>query len=264
MKFGISLKPVTPMRDNPSEKSEMVNQILFGEHFIIDEMTEKWAKITTGFDSYQGWVDNKMITEINEHDYKTIDNDLHIVNVPFTQIYNQESKAPIRISIGSVIPFDDIENQTFKINNTTYSINKISVTKIDNSHLKRILRTAELFLNTPYLWGGKNILGIDCSGFIQNVFRINGISLPRDASQQYTIGEKIDFKDIYPGDLLFFKNDNGNVTHVGMYYNNGKIIHSSGDVHVDLITEEGIYSEKLNKITHKNPEAFRLKISRRK
>ena len=178
-------------------------------------------------------------------------------------MYKENSKNPIRVTIGSIIPFYNEEKQTFEVNGTTYKIKKNTVINIGKSHLKKILRTAELYVNTPYLWGGKSILGIDCSGFIQNIFRINGVILPRDASQQYHIGEKIDIEDIYHGDLVFFRNENGNISHVAMYYNNGKIIHSSVDVHIDIVTEEGIYSEKQREITHRNPEVFRLMISRR-
>lgn len=265
MKYAISLMAAIPVRALPSETSEMVSQILFGEHFIIEEENGNWIKIHNVSDSYEGWIDYKTATVISEEEFNHINENIpSFVKTPFTQIYKEGKADPIRVSIGSIIPFYNDMTQSFRINDTAYFIKRNNLKTAPESHLKQLLRNAELYLNTPYLWGGKTILGIDCSGFVQSVFRINNIKLPRDASQQYKEGEEIKFEDAYPGDLAFFKNEAGKVIHVGIFIEKNKIIHCSGDVHIDTLDERGIFSERLNKYTHFNPEIKRLQIKRRK
>ena len=265
-RFGITLNPVVPVRATDSEKSEMVTQLLFGETFEIIIENDKWIKIISAFDSYEGWIDSKMFTDISHEEFMRLNSDEQfLVKNPSAIIKCSDNPAPIRVSAGSVIPFYDYEKGRFHINGKTYIISKSNLFRKRLTDIKTLLRSAEYFLNTPYLWGGRNIMGIDCSGFTQTVFRLNGIDLPRDASQQILFGEKIEnFADIYPGDLAFFRNDKGNVIHVGIILTPNTIIHSSGDVHVDYIKEEGIFSQKFNKFTHYYPEFRRLTIPKRK
>ena len=115
----------------------------------------------------------------------------------------------------------------------------------------KLTETAYFFLNAPYLWGGKSILGIDCSGFTQLVFSLSGIQIPRDAYQQEKIGESVDFVDIKPFDLVFFINDKNRVHHVGIALENSQIIHASGQVRIDSLTNEGIIHSLSNELTHR-------------
>ena len=109
-------------------------------------------------------------------------------------------------------------------------------------------------MNASYVWGGRLISGLDCSGLTQVVYRLNGIDLPRNARQQIACGEPVErFEDAYPGDLAFFAKDNGKITHVGIVYTPDSILHCSGDVHVDRLTAEGIWSDRLNTYTHSAP-----------
>ncbi len=266
MKYAISLTPVIPVRENPSETSEMISQLLFGEHMSVLDEKESWIRICNAFDSYTGWIDRKMVTEISENDYELLSHvEPVLVKNPNTQIYKTDSDYPIRVSIGTVIPFYDTLSQSFKINDVRYFIKRNQVRIYEKeSYLRPLLRTAELFINTSYLWGGRSIMGIDCSGFVQSVFRLNNINLPRDASQQYNEGELISFDEAYPGDLVFFKNDKGRVIHVGIFKDKDKIIHCSGDVHIDTLDSKGIFNHRLQKYTHFNPEIKRLAIKRRK
>jgi len=111
--------------------------------------------------------------------------------------------------------------------------------------------TAMSFLNVPYTWGGRTHFGIDCSGFTQAVFRLQGINLLRDTSLQVEQGYAVNsLRDTKLGDLAFFDNTEGRVVHVGIMLNNEKIIHASGRVKIDKIDEKGIYSEELKRYTH--------------
>jgi cell wall-associated NlpC family hydrolase len=107
-------------------------------------------------------------------------------------------------------------------------------------------------LNAPYLWGGKTPFGIDCSGFTQMVYKLNGYHLSRDASQQATQGEALSFiEESEPGDLAFFDNEEGNIIHVGIIMENNYIIHASGKVRVDRLDHLGIFNPETQKHTHK-------------
>jgi cell wall-associated NlpC family hydrolase len=111
---------------------------------------------------------------------------------------------------------------------------------------------AFLYLNTAYLWGGKSVFGVDCSGFTQTVYRTLGIHLLRDAYQQATQGETVDFlQEARLGDLAFFDNAEGRITHVGILLNDHEIIHSSGKVRVDPIDNQGITNIDTGVRTHK-------------
>jgi cell wall-associated NlpC family hydrolase len=111
---------------------------------------------------------------------------------------------------------------------------------------------AESFVNSPYLWGGRSPYGIDCSGLIQVIFKMIGEKLPRDASQQVTRGETVNFMNLTQvGDLAFFDDEEGNIVHVGMILPENRIVHSSGFVKIDRIDQQGIYNIETKRYSHK-------------
>lgn len=124
------------------------------------------------------------------------------------------------------------------------------------SFRQRILFTAERYLGASYIWGGKTALGFDCSGFVQTVYRLNGIQLPRDTTQQIEVGELIHSRtELQAGDLVFFK-ENGRVNHVGIAYDTDSFIHCSGFVRRNSFAESD--PDYSNTLTEKRAEMKRI------
>ena len=247
---GICRLGVVPVRAEATDKSEQITQLLFGDHYeIIDNVPDKkWLCIRIHFDQYEGWIDSKQHTPISDEYYEQINNSDYKISLDiFSSILH--NKHRINVLLGSVLPISTSElfqiEEQLAYNGESKSLSQ----KRDFEYLKQI---AMMYLNAPYQWGGKTPFGIDCSGFIQQVFRICGYQLRRDASQQAKQGkEVIDLKDAQSGDLAFFENEKNKVTHVGIILEDHHIIHASGKVRKDQLEEEGILNLDSNKYTHK-------------
>jgi hypothetical protein len=244
--FGICNLGIVPIRSEASDKSEMVSQLLFGDTFKITESTPKWTKIVTAFDEYEGWIDTKQFQKITENQYLILEKSETILNGELIDFISYETNQLMPIPLGSSLTFLDSN----EINSSNYQFEgqkECGIKSKDN-----ILKTAYLYLNAPYLWGGKTPFGIDCSGFTQMVYKLNGYKLSRDASQQAIQGEALSFiEESEPGDLAFFDNDEGNIIHVGIMMENNYIIHASGKVRIDRIDHLGIYNVDTGRHTHK-------------
>jgi cell wall-associated NlpC family hydrolase len=244
MEYGICQLAIIPIRAEDSERSEMVSQLLFGETYEIIDRQEKWVKIKTTYDSYEGWISSVQLSVLSEEDYLTIQEDkLTLTTQPVTLVNKQADNSLLYLAAGSTLPF--YENGSSWINNEVYGLNDAGELGTD------LIATAKTYLNTPYQWGGRTHFGIDCSGFAQTVFKRHGIKIKRDASQQAEQGEVVDFLPAAKaGDLAFFDNAEGRIIHVGIMLNHEQIIHASGRVKIDYIDGQGIYSEEFKKHTH--------------
>lgn len=220
MSYGIADLSIVPMRSEKSERSEMVSQILFGEVFEILEVDEKWVYVRMLHDRYEGWIDRKMYLEVTEEfigKYKAE------VSVLATEVFNIVVKdgdyGNKLVVSGSVFPFFDATTKKMQIGGDTYTlVSKMKDVGIDSLR-DLIIGYALMYYNTPYLWGGRSPYGIDCSGLSQIVYRMAGIDLPRDASQQVTLGQNYSFlEEAMPGDLAFFGDETGAITHVGIIW----------------------------------------------
>ena len=197
-------------------------------------------------DSYEGWLCNKQWKEISEEDYKQLDKDIPTITTDILDIITKEYQQPI--VIGSILPF--YKSGHALINNELYKFEGLTT----QGYVKKekLRENALIYLNAPYLWGGRSPLGIDCSGLTQMVYRLQGIDLPRDAYQQAKVGTTLSFiEESEPGDLAFFDNDEGKVIHVGMILEENHIIHASGKVRIDRIDQQGIFNNDLGVHTHK-------------
>ena len=228
MEKGICTVSVAAIRAEQSHQSEMTSQILYGETVDILEKAAKFIKIKMHFDGYEGWVEVQQISEISEEYFQERKTEL-VQNT--LQMYST-SQGVILLSIGS----------------------EVNSEKADPIFLKteKVSETAQKFFNVPYLWSGRSFFGIDCSGFVQLVYKVHGISLPREAHQQSEVGEVLSFvEESKPGDLAFFENVDGQISHVGMMLEDQNIIHAYGKVRIDSLDSTGIFNKELNKHTHK-------------
>ncbi|CAI8415157.1 MAG: Gamma-D-glutamyl-L-lysine endopeptidase [Flavobacterium sp. SCGC AAA160-P02] len=247
MLYGICNLSIVPLRSEDSDSSEMVSQVLFGEDFEVLEKNKKWSKIRLSFDNYEGFIDNKQYLEIDQETHKKLSSSEHYyTNEIIDFITNKEGHLSV-IPIGSRLPF--YTNQHFLIGTNTFSYDgDICSGKLAK---EKIIHKAFQFLNTPYLWGGRTPFGIDCSGFTQLVYKLCGYSLLRDAKDQASQGEVLSFiEESEPGDLAFFDNEDGNITHVGIIMNDYNIIHAHGKVRIDTLDHSGIYNKDSNIHTH--------------
>lgn len=249
MKYGICHLSIVPMRLEASDTSEMVNQVLFGEHFQITQERKKWICIRLQHDGYEGWIDVKQFEEISEEEFKRLSRQPKTMLKDLVDIiHNEDGMNQMNIVLGSYLP--DYNHQETFINQTKFHLQGevCAGTKL-KSH---IVQTAYYYLGSPYLWGGRSPFGIDCSGFTQMVYRLMGMKIPRDASQQALQGEALSFiEESEPGDLAFFDNKEGHITHVGILLSDNYIIHASGKVRLDRLDQSGIFNADLNRHTHK-------------
>ena len=244
--FGICNLAIIPLRFEPSDKSEIVSQVLFGEHFEILEQLKQWSKIKLQYDDYEGWVDSKQYQIISETEYHQLSEDAIVLNADLVEYITAPNNLLLTITLGASLSF--LNHGDINTSNYNFEGTKISGTKTKDC----LLNTAFMFLNAPYLWGGKTPFGVDCSGFTQMVYKLNGYKLMRDASQQSKQGEALSFiEESEPGDLAFFDNEDGNIIHVGIIMEDNYIIHASGKVRIDRLDHLGIYNAEANKHTHK-------------
>jgi gamma-D-glutamyl-L-lysine dipeptidyl-peptidase len=244
--FGICNLSNIPLRFEPSDKSEIVSQVLFGEHFAVLEVQKQWIKIELQFDNYMGWIDEKQFQYITETDYNQLSTETIVLNLDLVEYITTSDNFLMPITLGSSLSF--LNNP--EINNKGFLFEGLKTSGIKPK--SELIKTAFMYLNSPYLWGGKTPFGIDCSGFTQMVYKLNGYKLLRDASQQASQGEALSFiEESEPGDLAFFDNEAGNIIHVGIIMNDNYIIHASGKVRIDRLDHLGIYNAETNRHTHK-------------
>ncbi|MES2515983.1 MAG: C40 family peptidase [Bacteroidota bacterium] len=248
MNFGICSLSVVPCRKDPASTSEMVTQLLFGETYTVVEDREDWIQITTNYDHYPCWISAKQHTRLRDADFKSLQS--NVLSSELVQVVNQsDNHSVFPITIGSTLP--DFKDGTVKIGDLTFSFEGQTSDSTIKKTIKDIKETAYLFLNAPYLWGGRSPFGIDCSGFTQLVYKLNGYKLPRDASQQVEIGSALSFvEEAEAGDLAFFDNEEGNIVHVGIILENQQIIHASGSVRIDKFDHYGIFHSDNKKYSH--------------
>lgn len=248
MSFGICSLSIVPCRKEPAGTSEMVTQLLFGETYEIVEDREDWLSIITSYDRYPCWISAKQHTPLSDRDFK--EHKAGILSSEIIQVItNKETQAVFPLTIGAVLP--GFSDHTCRLGPHDFLFEGQVTSSEERRPVKELIDTAYLFLNAPYLWGGRSPFGIDCSGFVQLVYKLNGYKLPRDASQQVESGLALSFvEEAEPGDLAFFDNDLGNIVHVGIILDNQQIIHASGSVRVDKFDHYGIFHSDTKKYSH--------------
>jgi len=250
MKTGICLLSIVPVREKPSNKSQMVNQLLFGETVKIIDSMKSWHLIESSGNHYEGWVDSAQIRMIDKDVFNKLNDEKAQVFLahPYQQV--NHAKGSVLLSIGSRLP--SLDKNEFKVGETQFKFDSSPETYQGKQSKEALVSMAKKYLGVPYLWGGRSYFGIDCSGFTEVIFRTCGYPLPRDSSDQAKEGTTVEFIDeAKAGDLAFFDNEEEQIVHVGILLGNSQIIHASGQVRIDSMDHEGIFNKQLKKYTHK-------------
>ncbi len=249
MNYGIALLSLVPVRAQPAHKAEQVTQLLFGEMYCVLEIRDNWLLIKISYDNYEGWIHESQNSSINKTVFqKTLKSNNAIAGELVHVVIRQEKSFPVLIG-SNLYEFDGINfragNEKLVYSGNVFSPNPELITA------DLIQKVACRFLQSPYQWGGRSPFGIDCSGFTQIVFKILGIPIARDAYQQAEGGSLVNFQEARTGDIVFFDNDEGKITHTGIIIGDNKIIHASGKVRIDIFDQYGIYNSEQKKYTHK-------------
>jgi len=248
MKFGICNLNSVAIRKEPSDKCEMVSQLLFGETLKIIDSEDQWFKIIMDFDFYEGWVLKHQIIEIESDTYDELNKNNSVVSNELVTFISNKNNNLQTLTLGATLPF--FKNHTFHLNGEVFDFD--GKTKSGKLSKSKLINTAHMFLNTSFLWGGRTPFGLDCSGFTQMVYKINGYSLLRDSHQQASQGEVLSFiEESDPGDLAFFDNEDGEIVHTGIILADNHIIHCHGKVRIDRLDQSGILNVDTKRHTHK-------------
>lgn len=236
-----------PLRSGPSHRAEMLSQVLFGEKYTILDRAGHWFLIENSFDRCRGWIDADHLQH-SETD-ETDESESHVLNRSLVCYKNDNTK--LVLEAGCEIFNPDFSNSRFRIRNNIYTT--------DNSFNDKYLATTDSFadlalkfINSPYIWGGRIPSGIDCSGLTQLVYKIKRMAIPRNSWQQAEKGSEISFiNESRPGDLVFFDDEKGKISHVGMIISTGLVIHASGRVRIDTIDHQGIFKKEIGGYSHR-------------
>lgn len=254
MNHGICALSAVPVRAEPTDRAELVTELLFGECYTVLQAQGSWLRMEAAADKYLGWIDAKQHRPVSAtyfaawgaQDHPRV---LDVVQVVSTATTRQP------ITLGCRLPFFD--GMTLKMgddNSLFYNGQATNPTQPSSPErqLALLRKLGQQFMAAPYVWGGKNIFGLDCSGLMQTLFGLIGMALPRDAKQQIVLGEPVDFvTQARPGDLAFFDNADGAIVHVGVVLDDGMILHAHGQVRLDPLDHHGIFNRDRQKYSHK-------------
>jgi cell wall-associated NlpC family hydrolase len=245
--FAICRVAIAPLRAAASDKAEITTQLLFGDHVEILNKAEPWYYIRNAFDEYEGWLDFKQLAGISPEEYENYHNCSHLAPSAVENTVLAADGSKYYLPASASLPA--YANGYCHLGQERYQVlfDPHQVT----AAYENIPELATFFLNAPYLWGGRTVFGMDCSGLVQAIFKMVGVAIKRDAAQQAEQGEIVNFlPEVQAGDLAFFDNIEGRIIHVGLMLSTHQIIHASGRVRIDPIDDQGIYNPELGRYSH--------------
>ncbi len=271
---AIALHSIIPVRAEAREGAEQNTQMLFGELCEIIEEQPRWKRIRLESDGQEGWVDAKMVTPMTDKEYAAHKKALQTaatVAFPMAYAMSENNGQTIPLTAGTRLTnyrspmTNEASPARFEVLGVGFRIDpSMVITAPLELNQDNLLKAVRFFINVPYLWGGKNALGMDCSGFTQTILCLFGKALLRNASEQVTQG--IPIKDItkaQAGDLVFFTkspmtNDQLPITHVGIVIDPERVIHCSGRVKVEKLDSTGIFNAETGEYSHYLTQIRRL------
>ena len=257
--YGIANLSVINTRYGPDHAAEMATQAGLGTPLKVLKKERGHYFVRTP-DNYLSWTESAGVTLLTKTEFENWQTAEKLIYTDlYGQAYSEASETSLPISdlvAGNIMQLISESNGFYKISFPDKRMAYISVKKarlfdqwkdLPDPAAEEILRTARNFLGIPYLWGGTSVKGMDCSGFTKTSYFLNGIVLPRDASQQALVGEKLDIhagdtvdiakslKTLKAGDLLFFaaNKQTRRVTHTAIYIGNGEFIQAAGLVRIN-------------------------------
>lgn len=251
--YGICNLSVIPCREEPSDKSQMVTQLLFGESFEVIGKRNQWRKIRNGLDGYESWIDEKQFVEIDQNAFEALNKNMPVCASDLVQLVkHKQTEHMIPVLAGSSLPNYHQGHIAFGDESYEFDGEINHLPEAGEDARKLLVEFAMVYRNAPYLWGGRSPFGIDCSGLMQVLYKMVGIALQRDAYQQAKEGYTLSFvEEAELGDLAFFDNDEGHIIHVGMMVGENAIMHAAGKVRIDKLDHQGIFNVDTGKYTHK-------------
>ena len=239
MTYGICKLSAIALRKEDRHASEMVSQLLYNETYTVLDRTQEWLLVQTHFDHYEGWIQAKQFCEIGEE-----------------ALFAMKNKTAYLINKA----VSEHDGKLLTLSSPLFEPHPDAVEMPATFQPELLVENAKKLLGAPYLWGGRMAMGLDCSGLTKVCARLAGLVLPRDASQQVREGELVYFlQETLPGDLAFFGDEDGHITHVGIVMGNEQIIHCSGQVRIDYLDQTGIFNKERDEHTHRLQAVKRLR-----
>ena len=258
---------VANLRSNPAHSAELSTQATLGTPLNVYTKQNSWYLIQTP-DKYLAWVDSGGIELMNDEEFATWKLADKII---FLDTYgqalsniNQDGQIASDLVAGNILEVIDEIKGYYQVkypDGRTAYISKDKAKHYNdwlaslNPTQESLVMTSKSLMGLPYLWGGTSSKGVDCSGFTKTIFFLNGMVLPRDASQQIQTGRLVDddrsFDNMEPGDLLFFgkpatETSKERIIHVGMWIGNNEFIHSAGRVHISSVDKNAPNYDEYN------------------